>query len=222
MKETPNYYAIIPANVRYDKNICSSAKLLYGEITSLCNKNGRCWATNKYFSELYSVTTVTISKWVRELKDNGYIKSELIYKEGTKEILNRYLTLVYDPPKEKYNTPIKEKFKGNTKEVNTKSNNEKVYKKKFENKAEELKSGITDESYKSVIDWMLKNTPTLLEMDKPLKYKEFLFLKHNFSKSYMKDLFERMENHKPLKKKNKSVSRTFLNWAKRDGAYKPK
>ena len=75
MKEQPNYYAIISAEVRYDNNISANAKLLYAEITALLNMNGECFATNKYFSKLYGKSVVTISKWVNELISNGYISS---------------------------------------------------------------------------------------------------------------------------------------------------
>lgn len=120
-----NYYAIIPANVRYDKDVTPNAKLLYGEITALCNEKGYCWASNTYFSELYGVSKVSISKWINQLASKGFITSEINYKEGTKEIFNRYLRIVNDPIKEKLNTPIKEKFKDNNTSFNTTSNNTK-------------------------------------------------------------------------------------------------
>lgn len=118
-----SYYAIIPANVRYDKNLTDGAKLLYGEITALCNERGYCWATNGYFAELYNVSKVTVSNWIKQLINNGYLTSELIYKEGSKEILHRYLRISYDPIKENLSTPIKENFKDNNTSFNTTSNN---------------------------------------------------------------------------------------------------
>lgn len=125
----PNFYAIIPANVRYDEDLVPNAKLLYGEITALCNEKGYCWASNSYFAKLYKVSAITVSKWVSQLAKNGYITTQLNYKEGTKEIVNRYIRIVNDPIKEKVNTsqrkgydPIKEKVKDNI-TVNTTINN---------------------------------------------------------------------------------------------------
>ena len=128
MLENPNYYAIIPANVRYSK-ITSNAKLLYGEITALASKNGICHATNKYFAELYGVSKISISNWIKELTDEGFITNEIVYKEGTKEIINRFLRIA-TPIKENFNTPIKENFntpiKENFKENNTSNNNTSI------------------------------------------------------------------------------------------------
>ena len=123
MKQQKAYYAIIRANVRYDKNLRDKAKLLYGEITALCNEKGYCWATNEYFADLYSVSKTTISTLISELIENGYIYSEIIYKEGTKEILNRYLKIFKDPIKEILNTPIKENLKDNNTYINNTINN---------------------------------------------------------------------------------------------------
>jgi hypothetical protein len=84
-----NYYAIIPANVRYDKELPSSAKLLYGELTALSNEKGFCWATNEYFAELYGVHNKSISRLISQLEKKGYVKSELIF-EG-KQVKERHI-----------------------------------------------------------------------------------------------------------------------------------
>lgn len=117
------YYAIIPAKVRYDKDISPNAKLLYGEITALTNEKGYCWATNEYFAKLYGVSKQSISYWIKSLKDKNYITTEIIYKEGTKEILYRYIKILEYPIKENLNTPIKENFKENNTYINNTKNN---------------------------------------------------------------------------------------------------
>ncbi len=69
-----SYYAIIPANVRYDKKLPELAKLLYGELTALSNEKGYCWAGNDYFADLYDKKPRTISRNIKALKDAEYIK----------------------------------------------------------------------------------------------------------------------------------------------------
>ena len=69
-----NYYAIIPASVRYDEDLTDKAKLLYGEITCLSNKEGYCFATNKYFSKLYHCSNRAIQNAISTLQDKGYIR----------------------------------------------------------------------------------------------------------------------------------------------------
>ncbi|MEQ7217848.1 helix-turn-helix domain-containing protein [Vagococcus fluvialis] len=134
MKENPAYYAIIPSNVRYDEELSPNAKLLYGEISALCNQHGYCWASNEYFASLYKVSKISISKWVNQLKEKGFVFVKMNYKPGTKEILNRHISLVEYPIKEKFNTsitkvkePIKEKFKDNNTINNTTNNIEHHY-----------------------------------------------------------------------------------------------
>lgn len=110
MNEKPGYYAIIPANVRYDKNLTPSARLLYGEITALCNEKGYCWASTKYFQNLYGVSHVSIQNWLKDLDDFGYIQRKVFYKEGTKEIDKRVITINNNPSKENLTRGSKENF----------------------------------------------------------------------------------------------------------------
>lgn len=87
------YYAVIPATVRYDTDIPASAKLLYGELTALCNERGYCWASNQYFADLYKVSKKTVSSWISALQSAGYVQSQLVYKENSKEVEGRHITI---------------------------------------------------------------------------------------------------------------------------------
>jgi hypothetical protein len=78
----PSFYAIIPASVRYDKRLKPNAKLLYGEITALCSKEGFCWADNNYFGLLYEVDHKTISRWISSLENAGYLMVEHFQDKG--------------------------------------------------------------------------------------------------------------------------------------------
>ena len=92
-KPQPSFYANIPATVRYDKNLCANAKLMYGEITALTNKNGYAWAGNEYFAELYGVSLKTVSRWITQLESEGYIKRVMQYKNNSNEIQQRRIYL---------------------------------------------------------------------------------------------------------------------------------
>jgi hypothetical protein len=70
----PSYFAVIPADVRYCKNLEPNAKLLFGEITCLTQKEGFCWASNHYFAELYDVCERTVTNWLQSLEENGFIE----------------------------------------------------------------------------------------------------------------------------------------------------
>lgn len=116
-KTTRNYYAIIPANVRYDSDLPATARLLYGEITALCNERGYCWATNSYFADLYEVTNRTASSWISLLAKKGYIHVKIIKDKETKEIKGRYISIINKEVideivnnDEKLTTPIENNF----------------------------------------------------------------------------------------------------------------
>lgn len=120
----PAYFAIIPARVRYAPELPPNAKLLYGEITALCNDRGYCWAGNEYFADLYGVKKNTISDWVSALVKNNFLAREIIYKSGTREIEKRVLRLtealpLYDKNRIGYTINSDEPIRKKPKENNT-------------------------------------------------------------------------------------------------------
>lgn len=82
------YYAVIPATILFNKDLKANEKLLYAIITILSNKEGYCFASNKYLSNLLNAQPHTISKWVSNLKDKGFVCLDMI-KNDKGEIIQR-------------------------------------------------------------------------------------------------------------------------------------
>ncbi|MCG2229374.1 helix-turn-helix domain-containing protein [Staphylococcus epidermidis] len=128
MKEQPNYYSIIPAHVRYDKELKPMEVIMYGELTALSNKYGYSYASNNYFAELYNVHKKTVSTWISNLKEKGYIDTVVIRDENMTVTERRiYITAPYpsnhgEGYPQKSGDPIHKK----TEENNTRINNTRI------------------------------------------------------------------------------------------------
>ena len=122
----PGYYAVIPADVRYDDSIPANAKLLYGEISALIGADGFCFASNTYFANLYGMAEETIARLITKLEKAGHIRREL-ERDREGQILSRKLYLNVSAPEEhpldeKINTPRQKNQEGideKVKEINT-------------------------------------------------------------------------------------------------------
>lgn len=95
--DRPGYYAIIPANVRYDDNIPANAKLLYGEISALIGVEGFCYAANAYFMRIYGWSDPTVTRLITNLEKAGYIKREL-ERDTTGQVTKRKIYLTVSMP----------------------------------------------------------------------------------------------------------------------------
>lgn len=82
------YFSIIPSNVLYSKTLKPNEKLLYAIITSLSNKEGYCYASNKYLGDRLEVDHKTASRWISNLAKNNYLVLDYIYNDN-KEFLQR-------------------------------------------------------------------------------------------------------------------------------------
>lgn len=72
--EQPGFWAVLPANVRYDRELTPNEKILYTEITAMTQAVGYCYASNKYFASLYGVAEPTIRRYIQHLREQGYIQ----------------------------------------------------------------------------------------------------------------------------------------------------
>ena len=67
-------YVQVPMVVLTDIDLSSTAKLLMGLITTLSMKDGYCYASNRYLSNLLKVSKRTISSSITALRRKKYVE----------------------------------------------------------------------------------------------------------------------------------------------------
>ena len=148
----PGYYAVIPADVRYDDRIPANAKLLYGEISALIGASGFCFASNAYFASLYKLSERTISGLIGKLQESKYIEVELQKDPKTGQVTKRLIYLKVSscderPVEEIFHTPrnyFREGIENNFQDTNL-SNTVYGKENKKEKRKREQATPLTDE-----------------------------------------------------------------------------
>jgi len=79
------YYIIITHSIYTDKEINDGAKLLYGLILSLSQKDGYCYAENEYLSDTLGKSKRTINYYLEALVNKKYIYIDF-YKKTSRRI----------------------------------------------------------------------------------------------------------------------------------------
>lgn len=130
--EEPGYWAVIPAAVRYDKELPPNAKLLYGEVTALADKRGYCYARNSYFVELFGLSERSVTRLLGTLVERGYLRIDIVRDDQTQEVLERRIYAVYNrggevvPPPDKIVRTPPDKTDGTPPDKNGGENNTSI------------------------------------------------------------------------------------------------
>ena len=124
-------YALCFNEWALDQNIKNELRLLL-IISSLTAEKGYCFASNKYFAELFDTEEETISRKIKKLEKNNYITIEY-EKRGTQIITRKIrLTKISMDDCQKYQWTIDENVKDNNTSINNTSINKKeIYKERF-------------------------------------------------------------------------------------------
>lgn len=91
------YFSIIPGSVRNDPGLSATAKLFFGDISSIAQTDGYCYASNAYFAERFGLTERTVSRTIKLLEGKGHVKTRLCRNRVTGQIVGRRIYPQFNP-----------------------------------------------------------------------------------------------------------------------------
>jgi hypothetical protein len=104
----PENYILIPAEVKNCMELKPIEKLIFGDITCLCNQKGYCWAGNRYFAELYQISKRSVSRYINHLKELNFITA-VVERDANKKVIKRTIK-INDNPIEKTDSTSGQNF----------------------------------------------------------------------------------------------------------------
>ena len=93
MYDKANFFAILPAPVRYNARLTSRSILLYAALTSLAVSDGEAYASNEYLMGILGTSERTVNRLLAELCAEKYISIRYEYIGKTKEIARRLIRI---------------------------------------------------------------------------------------------------------------------------------
>ena len=212
MSENRNFKGIwIPKYIWINENLTLQEKVFLVEIDSLDNSKG-CFASNKYFADFFDLSKTRVSLIIKSLIDKGFISSNLIYKEGTKEILHRVVKVCYIPSPLKVKDPPLVKLKDN----NTVNNTVNKKTKEIENLEVEFEE-ILNPNQLSILDEIETKEKSSAKKEVTILETKFNFRKEMINLGFREDLvLDWLSVRKTKKATNTSTAlNSFLNQVKK-------
>ena len=141
-----NGYSICLNKWALDKEIKNELGLLL-IISSLCAKEGYCFASNSFLAEQFNLSEQSVSDKIKKLERKNYIEIE--YEKRGCEIISRKLRLRKNciDDKTKIVSTIKQNAKDNNISINNNNNKKEIYKESYFN------SEILDKAIKEWLEY---------------------------------------------------------------------
>lgn len=90
------YWILIPPQIAEDENLSLSEKVLAGKIVGLTQKDGYCYASNAYLAHYLNTSIATIKRYIKKLKDSGFIRVE-VERNDSKQVTERRIYTLGSP-----------------------------------------------------------------------------------------------------------------------------
>lgn len=92
IKNLPQFI-ITPVSILEAEDLSPREVLLLTWVLALANDKDICFASNEHIAKKLNVSKSTVSELISSLVNKNYLEREIIYKEGTKEVLCRALRI---------------------------------------------------------------------------------------------------------------------------------